>query len=624
MSDLNDPLLLDPLTDRELDILTLIDQGLSNPEIAGRLIIGLETVRWYTKQIYSKLGVHSRTQAIYRARELRLLSTGETAPAPLGVSARQDNLPTYTTPFIGREDEAAELTSLLQDPSVRLITVVGPGGMGKTRLCAEVARNQVDNFQDGVCFVSMLTVQSASEMDLALAAGIGLRLSDDGATRAQLLSYLQPRQMLLVLDNFERVVDDAELVTAIVKSAPQIKLLVTSQMSLNLRDEWVRYLGPLAVPSSDNLAGIESYGAIRLFYDCVRRVRGDFLLADHLPAVLQICRLVQGIPLAIELAATWLKTLSVEDVAREIQQNFDFLATKQRDVEERHRSIEAVFEYSWNLLTDDEQRTFRRLSVFRGQFGFPAAEQVAGASIHMLSELVGKSLLQQHSTGLYEIHSLLYEYAVRKLENPSNALMSIRSSELQAWAALTKGKFDRVEQVAKEVLRLTSDQANSPDKGFALSALGVLAGIETDYARCRQLCEAGQALIKSDIIAVILAHLGLSIAYCGFDDCRGAKHHIHLALQNAITLRIPAFSILCLPVIAVVLAFEDKPEQAVELMGLAFTHPDSTLDWIKKWPLIGQIDMDLEAELGSADYAAAWERGQILDVEQVVQDLLAQ
>jgi hypothetical protein len=151
-----------------------------------------------------------------------------------------------------------------------------------------------------------------------------------------------------------------------------------------------------------------------------------------------------------------------------------------------------------------------------------------------------------------------------------------------------------------------------------------LAGIETDYSRCRQLCEAGQALIQDDVIAAILAHLGLSIAYCGVDDCRGAKHHIRLALKQAATLRISAFSLLCLPVMAIVFAFEGKGDIAVQLMALAFTHPDSTLDWIKKWPLIAQVEMDLEAELGQEEYSAARERGKLLDVTQVVEHLMVE
>jgi predicted ATPase/DNA-binding CsgD family transcriptional regulator len=627
MNGSNHPFLLSPLTERELDILKLIVEGLSNPEIADHLVIGVETVRWHIKQLYSKLDVHSRTQAVHRANELGLLTNPKTLVGSLEPVPQQDNLPIYNLPFVGRETEATELNTLLQDPDVRLITIVGPGGMGKTRLCVEVARQQKDNFRDGICFVPLLTIQSANEIELAFANGLDLRLHNDHNTRSELLEYLQSKVMLILLDSFPHTLVDVELVISILKRARKVKIMVTSHTSLNLREEWVRHLAPLDIPTTtrdienDNL---ETYGAIKLFDTCVRRIRGDFSLKDHLPAVIQICRTVQGMPLAIELAAAWLKTLSVEDVASEIQRNIDFLTTTQRDFEVRHRSIQAVFEHSWNQLTDEEQRVFQRLSVFRGRFGFPAAEQVGGASIQVLSELVGKSLLQQHSTGLYEIHSLLREYAERKLESQDINLLSARSSKLQMWAAFIKGKFDGVEQSAKIALKYATDYNQTSEKAFIFSLLGILAGTETDYEQCRQLSEAAQALNQDDVMTAVVSHLSLSISCCGFDDYGGAKHYIRIALKRAITLHMPTFSLLCLPVMAIVLATDGKLETAVEIMALAFTYPDNTLDWIKRWSLIRQLETDLEAELGSEGYKAAWERGKVLNTETIVEYLLTQ
>ncbi len=623
MNEFDNHIQLDPLTERETEILNLLVEGLSNPEIADHLVIGLETVRWHIKQLYSKLGVHSRTQAIRQAHDLGLLDTAKPSEHRSVPAVPKSNLPTYSTSFVGRENEIAELTRLVEDPNVRLISIIGPGGIGKTRLCVEIARQQQDHFEDGVYFIPMLAVQSVNEIELAIANGVGLRLDNDKEPRPELIAYLQRKHLLLLLDSLEHRFDEVDLIVTMLKSTANLKIMATSHASLNLREEWVRYLEPLDVPPSDDIDAVETYGAVALFEDCVRRVRGDFSVADHVPAVVQICRTVYGIPLALELAAAWLKTLLVEDVAREIQQNIDFLATTQRDVEARHRSIQAVFEHSWNLLTDEEQRTFQRLSVFRGRFGRPAAEQVAGASILILSELVGKSLLQQHSTGSYEIHGLLREYAERKLESRDVNLLNTRSSKLQMWAAFIKGKHSRVEQAAEMALKIANDQGKSAEKAFALGLLGVLAGIDTDYERCRQLCEAGQALSQDDIITAIVSHLGLSIACCGVDDYGSAKHYIRAALTQAIALRIPAFCLLCLPVIALVAASEEKLETAVELMALAFTHPDSTLDWIKKWPLISQIEADLQAELGSAEYQAAWERGKLLNAEQVADDLAA-
>lgn len=612
MDDSGFSLLLDPLTERELDVLRLMADGFSNPEIADRLIIGLETVRWHTKQIYSKLGVHSRTQASMRARDLGLLAADYVSPAaPVGEQPH-DNLPTYTTPFIGREAELNEICALLGGPQARLVTIAGPGGMGKTRLGVEVARTLLPDFADGVCFVPLLPVTSQDEIEPAIAARLNLRLREDGTAREQLLRYLRPKRLLLILDNFEHLINGAEVIAAILEDAPQVKILVTSQASVNLREEWVRFLDALNTTDS----------AIQLFYDRVQRVRGDFAADDHLKCVAHICALVQGVPLAIELAATWLKTLTCEDVAREIRQNIDFLATTQRDIEARHRSIQAVFEYAWNLLTPEEQGVFRRLSVFRGGFGLAAAQQVAGASALTLSELVGKSLLQYNAAGLYEIHNLLRQYAERKLETLDDTQRTMRSSKLLAWSSLINGRLDRLKTVADGILESASNHSHDTEKGFALVTLGVLAGIEGDVDRAKQLCEAGQPMIGSDPIAHLLAQFGLAVAGLGVEDYAAARRHARAALHQADSLGSPGFTLLCLPLVAVVLAHAAEPENAVELMGLAFTHPASTPGWVEIWPLITELRVELETELGTADYTTAWERGTSQDLGHVISHLL--
>lgn len=622
MDDFDSPLLLDPLTDREIDILRLMADGFSNPEIADRLILGLETVRWYTKQIYSKLGVHSRTQASMRARDLGLLDDDAAARIQTTVETPRHNLPVYMTPFIGRDEEIGEICGLLLDSRIRLVTVAGPGGMGKTRLSVEVARLLVDRFPGGVYFVPLLAVQSPDEIELSIANRMNLRLRDEGEPREQLLRHLHHQPTLLILDNFEHLLSGAEQVANFLEAAPAVKILVTSQASLNLREEWVRFIDALSVPDNPVDGDHKAYGAVQLFYDRVRRVRGDFDPDDYRDCVAEICAMVQGVPLAIELAAAWLKTLTCEDVAREIRHNIDFLATTQRDIEERHRSIEAVFEYAWNLLTPEEQSVFRRLSVFRGGFGLAAAQQVAGASAHTLSNLVSKSLLQQNSARLYEIHALLRQYAERKLESLDESLMTMRSSKLLAWSLLVKGRLDKLQDVAEAILETAPDRSGDTEKGFALAALGVLAGIEGDFARAQQLCEASQSMIRGDPIANILCHFGLAVASFGAGDYAVTRRQARAALAQAMQLRSPAFSVLCLPVISIVLAHEAEPERSLELMALALTHPASTPGWIEKWPLMAELRSVLETELGAQDYAAAWNRGRSLDLDRVLAELM--
>ncbi len=613
---------LDPLTERELEVLRLMAAGMSNPLIAEKLFIGVETVRWYAKEIYSKLGVHTRTEASMRARDLGLLENGTADTRSSSLQFVMRGFPIYTTPFVGREAEFAELNSLLREANMRLITLVGPGGVGKTRLCVELAREQALHLPDGVFFVPLLTVTSAHEFDRVIANRLNLHLRDDHAPRPQLLQYLETRRLMLVLDNFEQVPDGAELVAAVLEHSPGVKILITSQVSLNLSYEWVRSLDALDFPPEDSGSAPENYNAVRLFDHCARRVRGDFSLEENIDAVAHICRMVHGVPLAVELAAAFVKTLTCQDVANKIQGNIDFLASKHRDIEERHRSMQAVFEYGWNLLTAEEQQVFRRLSVFRGAFGAAAAEQVAGASVEILSELVGKSLLQQSGSEQYAVHALLRQYAERKLEALDLVNLSTRSSKVVAWSALVRGDFRKMRELAESILQATSDSGDATDKAFALAALGVLAGVEEDFERCRQLCEASQQNMKHDPITAVFLHFGLAASYSGSGNYTVARHHIRASLEQAVALKSPAFGVLCLPLASIMLAHEVEPERAVELLALTLTHPAAAQNWMDKWPLLVRLRQNLHDELGQSDFNAAWERGKALNLEQIFATLL--
>jgi predicted ATPase/DNA-binding CsgD family transcriptional regulator len=606
---------LEPLTEREAGILRLMAEGLSNPEIAAQLVLSSETVRWYTKQIYSKLGVHNRTQASLFARDLGLL---ENSTATSLSPSQRLTLPVFATNFIGRDQEIADLAALLQDPRVRLVTVVGQGGIGKTRLCIEVARHLAAHYRDGVYYIPLIDVKTREQLEAAIASAMNIPLDQDTG----LLKHAASFQALLLLDNFEGVLEYANAIGALLDAAPHIKILVTSHISLKLRHEWVRSLGGLHVPDGlIKIDDVEKYSAIQLFYENVLRVRGNFSLADHLECVAQICRAVQGIPLALELAAAWLKTLNCQDVAREIQRNVDFLATNHRDIEARHRSLRAVFEYAWNLLTDDEKRVFRRLLVFRGGFGLAAAEQVAGASVDVLSSLIDKSLLQQSTTGLYEIHNLLHQYADLKMETLSDETYSTRSTMLMAWSSLLRGNFDKVTKLAREALQ--TPDATSFEKSFALAALGFLAGVQGDYSQCRQLCEASASVTEKEPITALFAQLGLAIGHSAYGDETAARLALRFALNRAAALTSPSFSVLCLAISAVVLADELDPEHTAQLIALPFTHPASTLSWIKDWSSMAELQNSLQARLNRDAYANAWDQSQHLDLNQSLSQLLS-
>ncbi len=345
------------------------------------------------------------------------------------------NLPLHLTPFVGREAEINELEKIVADPECRLVSIIGPGGIGKTRLALQVARGFVDDsikasgltasfshlFPQGVLFVPLNAVESTNGIIAAIAEAGGIVCYHHEAKHQQLLDSLRQRKMLLLLDNFEHLLASTDFVVDLLTHAPNITILVTSREALNVQGEWLWTLGGLDVPH--DTVGEEQlldYSAVRLFVQSARRIQPHFSLASEYPHVVQICRLLGGMPLAIDLAVAWLGVMSCAQVASEISRNFNFLTARLRDVPERHRSIRAVFEQSWRLLTPSEQETFQQLSLFRSGFDYQAAAQVAEASWLDLATLKEKSLLQVNANGRYTVHELLRQYGAGKLEeNPA-------------------------------------------------------------------------------------------------------------------------------------------------------------------------------------------------------------
>jgi predicted ATPase/DNA-binding NarL/FixJ family response regulator len=323
-------------------------------------------------------------------------------------------LPVRQTSFVGRTLELAELTQLLTAPTCRLLTIIGPGGIGKTRLALEAAEAVRATFADGIAFVPLQALSATGSLALALAEAIGCTLKGQGDARDQVARFLRPARMLLVMDNFEHLLGEAPWLGELLAEAPGLRLLVTSREALNLREEWRYPLAGLAVPTEE-VADPEQFEAVRLFVERAQQVRRDFSLEAEREEVVRLCRITQGFPLALELAAAWIKTLSCDAIAAEIERNITFLATDLRNVPARHRSMQATFDHSWALLSEDERRVFQRLAVFRGGFSREAAEQVAGATLPLLSSLVDKSLVRREADGRFHLHELLRQYAEEHL-----------------------------------------------------------------------------------------------------------------------------------------------------------------------------------------------------------------
>ncbi len=397
-------------------------------------------------------------------------------PALRTLSAHPHNLPPQPTPFIGRMSELAEITSRLTTTDCRLLTLFGPGGIGKTRLALQAAAEMIDAFPNGVYFVPLAPLETSAQMVPAIAEALKLTFYSSEAPKTLLLNYLREKALLFVLDNFEHISDGAPLAAEVLATAAKVKILVTSRERLNLREEQVFNVEGLRLPeikayegttAVQNTAAVQStaqddvkissqepgsygqeidpsslelgsFSSVKLFVQSARRTRPDFELTHQEgPCVARICRLVEGIPLCIELAAGWLRALSCQEIAAELETNLDFLETNLRDVPERHRSLRAVFDYSWSLLTEREKLVLSRLAVFQGAFSRPAAEAVTEIKKHelllALTGLVDKSLLKRNAysannmSGDYELHSVMRQYALERLEATPDIYLQTRT-----------------------------------------------------------------------------------------------------------------------------------------------------------------------------------------------------
>ncbi len=492
---------------------------------------------------------------------------------------RSTELPIVTTKLIGRDVELAELSDLLSDPAQRLLTIVGPGGIGKTRLALAALTATAPIFADGAVFVPLAALSSADLLPATILSALGLTLEQQVSPEQQLIDHLRSRELLLVLDNFEHLLANVELIKRIVQQAPQITLLITSRERLALQAERVFELEGLDYPALEVTADIERYQAVQLFVERAQRLQRKFQLApDNAAAVARICRLVEGLPLAIELAASTINVQSCAAIADGIANDLRALATRFHDVSERHRSMWAAFEHSWRLLTADEQQVFSRLSVFRGGFQLEAAQQISNASPTMLAALIDKSLVQRETTGRYDLHDLLRQYGQGKLSEAGNlkqaherhltwflqlattAEPQLMGKEQARWLeqleaendnlrtalqwSLEQGLFDQAAQLSSALWRFWwtrgylsegrqwysriyahRDALSAEMSAKLFNQAGVLAVQQGDFAEAQRLFEANLALNRErgnlSGIANVLNNLGaLTIEQAHYDQAR--------------------------------------------------------------------------------------------------------
>ena len=397
--------------------------------LSGRRADALRQYEACERILHEELTLKPTDETTALVERIRMGEVAGIRPPPQRPRSRH-TLPTPPTPFVGRGDELTGIRGLLANPDCRMVTIVGLGGSGKTRLAVRAAETQVDAFPDGVFFVPLAPVTAPEFLAPAIADAMEAPIAhrdvdtharkahDSQAAEARLISFLSEQRVLLLLDNMEHLLAGTAFLAEILRRAPTVTLLATSRERLNLQGEWVVEIVGLEVPEKAAPSNaIGACAAVQLFVEASQRARTRFTPNEEdLHATARVVRLLDGIPLAIELAAAWTKVLSIPRIADEIERGLDFLASPHRDVEPRHASLRAAFDQSWRLLSKEGRAAFRKLAVFHGGFTREAAREVADAELTALASLVDKSLLRRTEADRYEMHELLRQYAQERLQ----------------------------------------------------------------------------------------------------------------------------------------------------------------------------------------------------------------
>jgi len=364
---------------------------------------------------------------------------------------------TTDSAFVGRATELQRIAELLAQGDCAVLCLVGPGGVGKTRLARQAMQRLAPGFADGAAFVPLEDVASTPEVGARLASALGVALDGKSAPLAQVQRALAGRQLLLVLDNLEQLAAEAAWLDELVHEAPRLKLIVTSRVRPVARAPWMLALEGLPCPEPEDGDRLEAFDAARLFVNAARRAEPALLPAAEAAAIVEICRLVEGLPLALELAASFTRVLSCEAIATELREGTDLLRAADPARPARQASIEAVFAQSWRHLAEAERDSLARLALFRGGFTAAAARRVAGASLPVLASLSDKSLLRKDGARCH-VHPLLQQFALQRLgEGPRREATAAAHSEhflrqlAEARGALAAARREAMQAVDTEL-----------------------------------------------------------------------------------------------------------------------------------------------------------------------------
>jgi predicted ATPase len=352
---------------------------------------------------------------------------------------RSSNVPVPRSLLIDRDNELADAGKMLLRDDIALITLTGPGGIGKSRLAIEIARNLLDSFEDGVYLVTLEALSDPGLVVSTIAETLGIRETPGGRSAPQMLKeFLQEKQLLLLIDNFEHVVQAAPDLSKLLEACPRLKIMVTSRIPLRLRAERELPVPALAVPTpeqSADVADLSQFAAVELFVQRAQAVKADFAVTNaNAPAIAEICQRLDGLPLAIELAAARINLLTPEGLLARLEHRFDLLRGGTRDLPDRQRTLRAAIDWSYNLLNEPERELFRRLSIFAGGWTLEAAQTVCALEGELaqdlddsLTSLLENSLVIRHPDSgagpRFGMLNTIHDYAHERLMASDEAVL---------------------------------------------------------------------------------------------------------------------------------------------------------------------------------------------------------
>lgn len=406
--------IIEDLTDREYDVLCSMSQGMSNAEIASQLNLSPATVKWYTRQIYSKLQLDAHDDKRRAATEIARRA-GVGAGQTQGVTA---GLPADITPFIGRANDLVSLSEMLRAPYPRLLTVVGFGGSGKTRLVLQAARCVHEAYDRHVYFVSLKAVNNLDDLLYTIAHVVGCPLTAKRDHVQSISLHLNTQRTLLILDNAEHLLKVTPIFITLLERIPDLKILVTSRQRLALANEQIYHLNGFRYPVEDTDCDLLSYDAVEYFVHVARSTNPRWEpTLDDLSQIVLVCQLVDGLPLALQLAARQTARMSLSDIVQEIATGNTILASNAPDLPESQRSIETMLEAIYRALTDTQRGIFTALGLFIGDFSREAARDVAGLTDTSIDLFVQRGILETVEPGRFSLHPLVQRYALKRLQN---------------------------------------------------------------------------------------------------------------------------------------------------------------------------------------------------------------